>query len=110
MVTNASLKMKRMPEDIPVLERQKESTSSRFNELMEEGIDHLHDLKKKVEKVKGGLHQKMHRRRKSVEPEENELQTIKVRRGFGWKFWGKIGGGKREKKCQKPFENAHKNT
>lgn len=77
MVTNASLKMKRMPEDIPVLERQKESTSSRFNELMEEGIDHLHDLKKKVEKVKGGLHQKMHRRRKSVEPEENELQTIK---------------------------------
>ncbi|EGT52757.1 hypothetical protein CAEBREN_11865 [Caenorhabditis brenneri] len=77
MVTNASLKMKRMPEDIPVQENQKEPSSSRFNELVEEGIDHLHDLKKKVVNIKGGLHHKMHRRRKSVEPEETELQTIK---------------------------------
>ncbi|KAF1768171.1 hypothetical protein GCK72_008133 [Caenorhabditis remanei] len=77
MVTNASLKMKRMPEDIPVQENQKESSTSRFNNMIDEGIDHLHDLKKKVVNIKGGLHHKMHRRRKSVEPEETELQTIK---------------------------------
>lgn len=81
MVTNASLKMKRMPEDIPVQENKKESSSSRFNEFVEEGMDHYHelkhDIKKKVVNIKGGLHHKMHRRRKSVEPEETELQTIK---------------------------------
>ncbi|CAP29584.2 Protein CBG10074 [Caenorhabditis briggsae] len=77
MVTNASLKMKRMPEDIPVQENQKETSSSRINNMIDEGMDHLHDLKKKVVNIKGGLQHKMHRRKKSVEPEENELQTIK---------------------------------
>lgn len=75
MVTNASLRMKRMPEDIPVQEQQKEKEHSRFGDLVEEGMDHLHDLKKKV--VGMGLHHKIHRRRKSVEPEDLELQTIK---------------------------------
>uniref|UniRef100_A0A8R1HQT7 Uncharacterized protein n=1 Tax=Caenorhabditis japonica TaxID=281687 RepID=A0A8R1HQT7_CAEJA len=76
LVTNASLKMKRMPEDIPIQENQKEKEHSRFGDLVEEGIDHLHDLKKKMVGI--GLHHKMHRRRKSVEHEsDSELQPIK---------------------------------
>ncbi|CAI5441926.1 unnamed protein product [Caenorhabditis angaria] len=84
MVTNASLRMKRMPEDIPVQEQIKEKEHSKLGELMEEGMDHLHDLKKKVVGI--GLHHKIHRRRKSVEHEETELQPIKEEKPLGAEF------------------------
>ncbi|CAD6191806.1 unnamed protein product [Caenorhabditis auriculariae] len=79
LVTSASLRMKRMPEDIPVQEQAKEKEHSRFGELVEEGMDHLHDLKKKV--VNMGLHHKAMRRRKSLDHDDTpDLQTIKEER------------------------------
>ncbi|CAB3404784.1 unnamed protein product [Caenorhabditis bovis] len=77
LVTNASLRMRRMPEDIPVQEESREKEHSRFGELVEEGMDHLHDLKSKMKSVGHGIQHKIQRRRKSVEHEESELQTIK---------------------------------
>ncbi|PAV90636.1 hypothetical protein WR25_12205 [Diploscapter pachys] len=75
MLMNASVRMRRMPEDIPIQPQVKEKEQSKFGELVEEGIDHLHDLKNDLKK-KINLH-KAGRRRKSTEPDEVELSTIK---------------------------------
>ena len=80
LVTNASLKMKRMPEDIPVQTDEKVKEPSKIEELFEEGIatwlsnnlstcfvgiDHLHDFKRRVVAI--AHHPKTHRRKKSVD-------------------------------------------
>ncbi|CAI4232676.1 unnamed protein product [Auanema sp. JU1783] len=63
LVTNASLRMRRMPEDIPIQPELKEKEHSRIGELVEEGMDHFHDLKKRVSSM--SLNPKTLRRRKS---------------------------------------------
>ncbi|CAJ0605370.1 unnamed protein product [Cylicocyclus nassatus] len=69
LVTTASLRMRKMPEDIPVQPELKEKEHSK----LEEGMD---NLKKKVSAL--GLHHKMQRFRKaSIDGDEVELQTIR---------------------------------
>ncbi|VDM66188.1 unnamed protein product [Strongylus vulgaris] len=68
LVTTASLRMRKMPEDIPVPELKEKEHS-----ILEEGMD---NLKKKVSAL--GLHHKMQRFRKSsIDTDEVELQTIR---------------------------------
>ncbi|EYC16776.1 hypothetical protein Y032_0032g2487 [Ancylostoma ceylanicum] len=69
LVTTASLRMRKMPEDIPIQPELKEKEHSK----LEEGMD---NLKKRVTAF--GLHHKLPRRRKSsVDIDEVELQTIR---------------------------------
>ncbi|KAK5967298.1 hypothetical protein GCK32_007599 [Trichostrongylus colubriformis] len=69
LVTNASLKLRKMPEDIPIQPELKEKEHN----IIEEGMD---NLKRKVTAL--GLHHKIPRRRKnSVDPDDVELQTIR---------------------------------
>ncbi|XGW08901.1 hypothetical protein V3C99_011314 [Haemonchus contortus] len=69
LVTTASLRIRKMPEDIPIQPELKEKEHS----IIEEGMD---NLKRKVTAL--GLHHKIPRRRKnSVDMDDVELQTIR---------------------------------
>ncbi|PIO62843.1 hypothetical protein TELCIR_15581 [Teladorsagia circumcincta] len=69
LVTTASLRIRKMPEDIPIQPELKEKEHS----IIEEGMD---NLKRKVSAL--GLHHKIQRRRKnSIDPDDVELQTIR---------------------------------
>ncbi|WKX95720.1 hypothetical protein Q1695_012294 [Nippostrongylus brasiliensis] len=69
LVTTASLRIRKMPEDIPIQPELKEKEPS----ILEESMD---NLKRKVSAL--GLHHKLPRRRKnSVDLDDVELQTIR---------------------------------
>ncbi|KAF8362865.1 hypothetical protein PRIPAC_89788 [Pristionchus pacificus] len=70
LVTNASLRMKRLPDDIPVME-VKEKEHSALDEFVE-GVDHM---KKKLQSHAHRL--KHHRRKSNSTDEEIELQPIR---------------------------------
>ncbi|ETN75674.1 hypothetical protein NECAME_12200 [Necator americanus] len=73
LVTSASLRMRKMPEDIPIQPELKEKEHS----ILEEGMD---NLKRRVSAL--GLHHKIQRRRKSSVDDEVELQTIREEKSF----------------------------
>ncbi|GMR36418.1 hypothetical protein PMAYCL1PPCAC_06613, partial [Pristionchus mayeri] len=70
LVTNASLRMKRLPDDIPVME-VKEKEHSALEEFVE-GVDHM------KKKLQSHAHRLKHHRRKSTSTDEEiELQPIR---------------------------------
>ncbi|KAJ1346106.1 hypothetical protein KIN20_000798 [Parelaphostrongylus tenuis] len=74
LVTTASLRIRKMPEDIPIQPELKEKEHS---SRLEEGMD---NLKRKVSAL--GLHHRIQRHRKcSVEADDVELQTIREEKG-----------------------------
>ncbi|GMT14467.1 hypothetical protein PFISCL1PPCAC_5764, partial [Pristionchus fissidentatus] len=69
LVTNASLRMKRLPDDIPVME-VKEKEHSAIDEFVE-GMDHM------KKKLQSHAHRLKHRRKSTSTDEEFELQPIR---------------------------------